>query len=150
MNRENDNLIALGNRIKKVRKRVRISQKDFAASLSMSGSYLSEIESGKANPGYDFFYKISTLYNISLDYLFHGIGEMMSRNRIRLKADKNDFIDEIENIDDLLWFFEYSPMFKNTVMGFAAKFHYENEEIIRRNIEKHKSRSERKIIKPLK
>lgn len=144
MSRKNENLKTLGARIKKVRKALRFSQKNFAISLGMSGSYLSEIESGNANPGHDFFFKISTIYHVSLDYLFHGTGEIISAEKIKPAAAKTDFVDEVEGIDDLLWFLEHSPLFKNTIMGFAAKFHYDNEEIIKRNIEKQRSKSESK------
>ena len=133
-----ENLVALGSRIKELRKALKISQKDFAASLDMSGCYLSEIESGKGNPGHKFFYKISALYNISLDYLFHGIGEMFLKVKDKGTPGKKDFIDEIETIDDLVWLLEHSPMVKLTVMGYATKFLYENEDIIKRNIEKYR------------
>jgi DNA-binding XRE family transcriptional regulator len=43
-------LLELGKRVKLIRKDLRISQKDFANKINISGSYLSEIESGKSKP----------------------------------------------------------------------------------------------------
>lgn len=132
-----DKLAAVGSRVKALRKSLKISQKDFAAFLNISPSYLSEIEHGNSNPGFDFFYKISTACNVSLDYLFHGIGEMMLKDKIKFEEikEEKEYVRDIVTVDDLLWLIEHSDMFKNTIMGFAAKFNYENEETIKKNIE---------------
>ncbi|NIM14522.1 MAG: helix-turn-helix domain-containing protein [Candidatus Aminicenantes bacterium] len=138
-----ENLAALGNRIKELRKFFKISQKDFAASLSMANSYLSEIEHGKAYPAFEFFHKISKIYNVNLNYLFHGTGEMfLPREK---KPEKPiEWIDEIETIDDLLWFMEHSSMFRNSIMGYAAKFLYENEQFLKKNVHKYINKSKSK------
>jgi transcriptional regulator with XRE-family HTH domain len=131
-----DSLIALGARVKKSRKTLDISQKDFASSLEMSGSYLSEIEHGNATPGYEFFYKVSLKYNISLDYLFHAIGSMIKERPREPGNKQQQYVENIQTLNELVWFMEHSTMFKNTMMGFAQKFHYENEEIIKKNIKR--------------
>jgi transcriptional regulator with XRE-family HTH domain len=131
-----DSLIALGSRVKKSRKSLGISQKDFAASLEMSGSYLSEIEHGNATPGYEFFYKVSLKYNVSLDYLFHGTGSMIVEGQVKPGNKKKECVDNIQTFSDVVWLMDHSTMFKNTMMGFAQKFHYENEEIIKKNIKR--------------
>ena len=132
-----DKLTAVGGRVKELRKSLKISQKDFAAFLNISSSYLSEIEHGNSNPGFDFFYKISTACNVSLDYLFHGIGEMMLKDKINIEEidEVREYVRDIVTVEDLLWLIEHSPMSKNTIMGFAAKFNYENEETIKKSIE---------------
>lgn len=131
-----DSLIALGARVKKTRKTLGISQKDFAASLEMSGSYLSEIEHGNAAPGYEFFYKISLKYNVNPDWLFHGTGSMIREEPVKPINEEKEYVDNIETVNDLVWLMEHSTMFKNTMLGFAQKFHYENEEIIKKNIKR--------------
>ena len=133
---ERESLISLGSRVKKTRKTLGISQKDFAASLDMSNSYLSEIEHGNATPGYEFFYKVSLKYNISLDYLFHGMGNMIKEIPKEQRNKQQQYVENIQTLNDLVWFMEHSTMFRNTMMGFAQKFHYENEEIIKKNIKR--------------
>ena len=133
---DKESLINLGSRVKKTRKTLGISQKDFAASLEMSGSYLSEIEHGNATPGYEFFYKVSLKYNISLDYLFHGIGSMIGEIPKEPGNKQQQYVENIQTLNDLVWFMEHSTMFRNTMMGFAQKFHYDNEEIIKKNIKR--------------
>jgi len=129
-----ENLIEIGVRIKDIRKALRISQKEMAATLEMANCNLSEIESGKGNPGHAFFFKLSTRYNVSLDYLFHGKGEMFTTFRTGLGEGDEFEVDHIETIDDLLWYLENSTMFRNQVLGYAAQIRYENEEVIRKDI----------------
>ncbi len=138
-----ENLKEIGKRIKEIRKNLRITQKELAAELEMSPCYLSEIEGGKGNPGHAFFYKISTRYNVNLNYLFHGEGEMCTRIKFKNIPDEDDNIDEIETIDDLFWYLENSPLVKVQVIGFAAKFKYENEEIIKKNIERYQAKKDK-------
>lgn len=140
-----DNYVALGRRIKELRKLLKISQKDFATSLSMANSYLSEIEHGKANPAFEFFYKLSNVYNVNLNYLFQGIGELLLPRTEEKETEKQkEWIDEIETIEDLVWFMEHSSLVRHTVMGFAGKFLYDNETAIKKSIQKHKSGSKKR------
>ena len=131
-----DSLIALGARVKKTRRALGISQKDFAASLEMSNSYLSEIEHGNAAPGYEFFYKVFLQYQVNPDWLFHGIGGMIREEPVKTINEEKEYVDNIQTVNDLVWLMEHSTMFKNTMMGFAQKFHYENERIIKKNIKR--------------
>jgi len=132
-----ENLIELGKRIKAVRKELHISQKDFAKKISISGSSLSEIESAKSRPGYDFFYNISKFANVNIAYLLHGKGEMF------VEFDKGPMISskepscQIESFNELLWYIERSSLLRHTLMGFATKFIYENEEAMNKEIEKY-------------
>ncbi len=129
-------LITIGERILEIRRHLKINQKEFAASLDMSPSYLSSIESGNGNPGVGFFFRLSTVYNVSLDYLFHGIGSIFKNHERKKPGDEKEFIDNIDTFDDIQWLMENSPMFSSTIIGYCNKFLYENEEIIKRNIDK--------------
>jgi transcriptional regulator with XRE-family HTH domain len=132
---DRDTLSSFGSRVKEVRKALRISQKDFAASLGMSGSYLSEIEHGNAAPGYEFLFKLSALYRVSLDYLVHGGGAMMLAEVSGGPGKKTrEEVTRVEDSEDILWLMAHSPMFRNTLLGFSQKFYYENERIIRKDI----------------
>ena len=135
-----ENLIEMGARIKEIRKALRISQKDMAAGLEMANCNLSEIESGKGNPGHAFFFKLSTRFNVSLDYLFHGKGEMFTTYRVKRDDGDELIIDHIETIDDLLWYLDNSTMFRNQVLGYAAQIRYENEEVIKKDISRKRSK----------
>ena len=132
---DRESLINLGSRVKKTRKTLGVSQKDFAASLEMSGSYLSEIEHGNAAPGYEFFYKISLKYNVNPDWLFHGTGTMIREEPVKPINEEKEYIDNIETVNDVVWFMEHSDIFKYYILGEASRFFSENEETIRRDIQ---------------
>jgi transcriptional regulator with XRE-family HTH domain len=125
---------ALGDRIRTIRRKMNLKQKDFASSLQMSSCYLSEIEAGNGNPGVGFFHRLIKTHNVSLDYLFYGTGEMFKAKLRRTPEKEKEFVDNIQNVNDLLWLLDHSSLFRNTVMGFGEKFLYENEAIIKKNI----------------
>lgn len=140
---------SMGERIKEIRKKLNITQKNFAGSLHMANSYLSEIENGKANPSFEFFYSLSYYYNVSLNYLFHGIGPMfLSEGSIQMSPrNQDDYPNDLTSIHDLTWLMENSPLFRDNIMGFAAKFFYDNDAIIKKNIKTHKANQEENIRK---
>jgi transcriptional regulator with XRE-family HTH domain len=139
--------IDAGKRIKQVREELGLTQKDFVKPLNRKAPSLSQIENGtKKNPGVLIFLEISLVYNVSMDYLFHGSGDMFLNPKTNIDADKRDYIEDIESVEDLLWLFERSRFFKNSIMGYAGKFKYENEAIIKKSIERYieKSKQEEK------
>jgi transcriptional regulator with XRE-family HTH domain len=139
-----DNVTAIGKRVREVRKYFRLSQKEMADNLEMSSSYLSEIECGKANPGPEFFLKFSNDYNISIDYLFHGIGSMFLGSYQKIKEEEFNFDEDIYSIEKLVWLMEHSQFYKNTILSFASKFLFDNESIIKKSIERNKMKKEKK------
>ncbi len=130
-----ENLKVVGNRIREIRIELRLSQKEMAAALEIPGPKLSKIESGVHAPGYSFLYKLSTVLNVSIDYLVSGEGEMLLKSKSRTAVSKNSILERLDNVDDLNWFLEHSTLFRNNVMGFAAKFRYENESMINKDIQ---------------
>jgi transcriptional regulator with XRE-family HTH domain len=133
---QNNRLIVLGERIKSVRVALRLSQREMAASLNTSASYLSEIESGKANPGPIFFLDLSDVYNVSIEYIFHGEGEMFYDPRTRLPRNEFKDVTDIDSPEKLFWLMNHSSMFKNTILGYSARFYLENEALIKKSLRK--------------
>lgn len=131
-----ESLKEIGARIKNIRIELRINQKEMAENLNIANTYLSEIESGKRNPGYIFFYKLYKTFNINLNYLFTGEGEMLYPAKPEKHRQGKTFVEDIKTIDDLVWYMKHSQMFFHQVMGFAFKFKFDNEESIKKEIEK--------------
>jgi transcriptional regulator with XRE-family HTH domain len=130
-------LVELGQRVKKIRKQLQINQKDLAKKINISGSYLSEIESGKSKPGYDFIFNISKTCNVSIPYVLHGVGEMFTDiDYGPMTTSKEPKNGSIESLAELLWYLEHSPLLKHNVMGFAMKFIYDNETAVKKEIQK--------------
>ena len=130
-------ILLVGSRIRAVRRALGITQKQLAKETGINAGYLSEIENGKKiNPGFEVFYRISNQYRVSLDYLVHGIGNMFLPGKQEEENGRQGFVEEIQSIDDLFWLMEHSKMFNDIIMGYAAKTLFENEEIIKKSIER--------------
>lgn len=138
-----DNLKDIGARIKDIRKRLRILQLEMALTLNSANTYLSDIETGKGNPGHAFFFKLAKLYNVNLNYLFLGKGDMFLNNTTPNDTDDR-YCPIITSLEDISWYMERSPLFRHQVLGFASRFRYENEKIIDQDMENFRK------IKPLK
>jgi len=64
------------NRLLFILKKFKIKQKEFAKTIKISPSTLSEYKKGTKKPSMDTLYKISTEYKINLNWLLTGEGEM--------------------------------------------------------------------------
>jgi transcriptional regulator with XRE-family HTH domain len=90
-----------GDRIKYLRKAKFLKAKEFAESIKISPSYLSEIENNKKMPSESLLLLIGNIYNANKDWLQTGEGEMLSDTQpapaipdIRPKpAERHDYPD---------------------------------------------------------
>ncbi len=62
-----------GNRIKKLRNNLGISQEKFALMINMDRTYYASVESGKRNISINNIVKIANGFGISLEELFKGL-----------------------------------------------------------------------------
>ena len=132
------NLRAVGSRLKEIRKILRLNQKEMADKLHTTNTYLSDIETGKVNPSHTFFFKLSFVFNVSLDYLYHGIGEMFLRSKLDRAPGEDRSENDIKTMDDLIWFMENSPLVFHQVMAFAGNLRYERDESIMKDLAKNR------------
>lgn len=70
--KESDLQSSIGERIKKIRKKRGMTQKDLAIACNFEKSSMSRIESGRANPTVRTLHKISTVLEIHIGELFKG------------------------------------------------------------------------------
>ena len=68
----------IGERIKEVRMKLRLSQQELASELGISQGHLSEVERGIRKPGGEMLNALKHKFNVSLDWLFTGEGMMFS------------------------------------------------------------------------
>jgi len=129
---ENPELIAFGKRLKDIRKTLDIQQKDFAEKLRMSGSFLSEVEKGKAKPGYDFIKNLIVIFDMNPLYLFTGEGPTFTKEikepeppglRIEITENKEIF-------EEMFWYFTHVPVVKYSVLEYFKKYLFDHKEMI--------------------
>ena len=65
-----------GERLQSVRKKMQLSQEDISTQIGISYRAYSSYERGDRKPPIDFLEKLATQFNINLNYLIAGIGEM--------------------------------------------------------------------------
>jgi transcriptional regulator with XRE-family HTH domain len=123
-----------GERLRKIRKALKLSQGEFGAALNLSGSFISDIEKGRSKAGLDLFFYISSVYKVNLYYLVLGTGEMFGTDGVVPSLGTKEVGQSIENGAELLWYIENSPYFRFSVLGFATKFLYDNEAFIKKDL----------------
>lgn len=148
MNSDKNNSIAcgIGFRIKNLRQALHMSQKDFAAKIDAAASQLSEIEAGKANPGYHFIMKVVTAVNTDANWLLRGTGEMFLEDRSKKNSGKEhggpaafedfDFENQAENIIEMLDYCSKSPLVRICILAYFSRFSLNNEAIIKKDMKK--------------
>ena len=142
---DNDlNLEAFGKRVKELRQSQNLSQKDVARALGISAAYLSEIEKGKRKPGLDFFVGLSRELGAGLDYIITGTGPVQAAGVETREKDPLQLEDVIDT-SDINLLMEHSSLFRNTLLGFAARFFMDNERIIKQNMENLKKGKEPQV-----
>ena len=74
MSRQNVDFEAIRNRIKEVRKELKLSQEMFGKAVDFRRQDIHAIETGKRQPGLTVLYRIALQFNLSLDWLVTGRG----------------------------------------------------------------------------
>jgi transcriptional regulator with XRE-family HTH domain len=134
--------IQVGNRLKAIRKALGLSQKEFAQGLEKSASYVSEMESGKTKPGFNFLVELFEKHKINPAWVILEEEEMFisdssSGNK---QGDTWDFGGQTKEVYDMIDYMEKSPFVRSTLISNFMKFLYENEKIIRKDIDKNKDK----------
>lgn len=76
-------MASLGSRIKGLREKNNISQKDFAVKIGVSNVVLSRYESDERKPDYDTLHLIADFFEVSIDYL-------LGRNTVKNTLSKDE------------------------------------------------------------
>lgn len=124
----------IGLRLQMVRKSLNLLQKDFARSLNISNASLSEMEAGNAKPRFELLYNITKRYNVNLNYLLHGEGEIfmsndiLQQNPIAITPGHRDFFKEF------FYYFNCSHLVRTAMMNYFRTYILEKETLIKKDI----------------
>lgn len=70
--RESQRRADIGNRIRKLRERLSIAQKDLAEEMDIPRAHLSMMEHGRKNTSLDMLIRMAERFEVSLDYIITG------------------------------------------------------------------------------
>ena len=133
MNNKQENLKAIGERLQFIRKRLKITQKDFARELGISGASLSEVEAGNTKPMIELYFHTTKKFNVSQDYLLFGVGDMfLEEDSPGISTGMNDK----EFMEKFLFYFKNSKLVRTAMMGHFTTFLLDNEATIEKDIKK--------------
>ncbi|MCP5102119.1 MAG: helix-turn-helix transcriptional regulator [bacterium] len=124
-----------GIRLKQVRKSLRLTQKDFAERLKISGATLSELESGKYKPGHDFFVKISSAFDVNLYYLLFGEGEMFLDPTHAYAERSENFAVNLKDVREFFHYFERSQLVQYSTLAHFKSIKHKDGEVIAAEME---------------
>ncbi len=136
--RKHESAVDIGDRIKEIRKKLRLPQKEMATTLQIAPSYLCEIEKGNGNPGPELFVRLASEYNVNMNYLFTGKGEMFSDAPLKIKTQEFDVDDDIDTPEKLFWLLEKSVFFRGMIISQANKLLYQERETVKHSLRKEK------------
>lgn len=83
--------LAMGDRIKEVRKKQKLTQEQLAERLDVSVEFIGQIERGLKLPSMQVFIKLIEVLNVSADYLLRdsvSTGQLLGDNAIGRKVEK--------------------------------------------------------------
>jgi transcriptional regulator with XRE-family HTH domain len=128
-------LSELGQRLENVRLALRLQQNEMARGAGMAPGHLSDLINGKrGNPGIETILKIAKGFNVSLNYLLLGEGEMFLPDKDEGLAPGEELNLDIDTIDDLYRVMKRSKFVRNTLISYAVKVCIDNEETIRKEL----------------
>lgn len=90
----------IGERFKNIRKILNKSQDEFAHSLGITKQAISNIEHSKSMPGIITMDKLLLKFDINLNYLISGVGNMFNDQQKIYKSLKNQLLSEVEAMLD--------------------------------------------------
>ncbi|MCQ4922963.1 helix-turn-helix domain-containing protein [Tissierella carlieri] len=85
----------IGERIKKIRKSIKMSQIEFSKKIGISQGTLSEIENGNNNPSIETLIKIKEMTNLDIDEIIYG-----KNNNKNLEDEEINIINKYRKLDD--------------------------------------------------
>ncbi|OMF24591.1 helix-turn-helix domain-containing protein [Paenibacillus sp. FSL H8-0259] len=106
----------IGENVRLLRKRMRLTQTDFSKQIGISQGTLSDIEQGHCNPSVETVLSIHEQYGVSLDLILKGSEDVQSA-KLHLKDRRNDAEELIEIIKVL------SPEALSDILDYANYKH---------------------------
>jgi len=130
-------------RLKLIRKTLGITQKEMSTGLGISDGTMSEIFNGKHKPGYEFFIRITTEFNVNIYYLLFGKGEMFLSPTTHFSKMVEQLSVNMDDVQKMLWYFERSPIVQYMMSGYFRTILQNQHGAIRKEIEDYEAMRKR-------
>ncbi len=135
-----DDASSIGKRIKLVRERLKLKQKEFADRLEYKNSMISDVEADKTTPSFALLKAMVDRFNISPTFVMTGQGQMFLNSK-EIGVDDLDFGRMTPDILTLIDYLKKSELVKLSVIAHFRRFLLQNETIISKDIELSQSKN---------
>lgn len=125
----------IGQRLKEIRVFLGLTLERMSRETGVSVSYISDFERDKRLPSVKYLSRLLEYFNVSIDYIFTGTGEMLLTQRER-SNDLFDFGPYQKDIDELLSIMGRVPNAMFAVLQFFAEYKIEKEDFIAKVLKK--------------
>jgi len=132
-------------RVRAIRKALDLNQKEFAQRLQAAGSSVSDVENGKYTPNFDMIRDLVKEFNVNIDFLLFGEGEMFIKPGRELFLGLEDLSNRNEGVKKFLDYFEKSAIFRYKVMGNAEELLIDNLQGIQQEIKSYREKNEKSM-----
>ena len=130
----------VGSRIRSIREALKLKQKEFCTKLNISDASLSELETGKYRPSFDFLSNIAKEYNANLYYLYFGKGKMFVDPATTSTVSEEDFVININDVRTLYEHFEKSPYVQYSMLHNLRLLMLKQGDLVAKEIEEFEKR----------
>jgi transcriptional regulator with XRE-family HTH domain len=132
-----------GSRVREIRETIGLTQTEMAEKLVMHSSYLSEIETGLRKPGQKFLVKLASTFNVNLNWLIIGKGKRFMEEPGSPEAvEWQHFGEQKNDIKELMAYCRESTLVRLTVIAYFKKFLLKYEDLIHKDMDKNKPKTE--------
>ncbi len=121
------NLIVIGTRLRAVRKTLRLTIYEMHQKTRFSKSIISEVENGKRLPSSIYLFALADEFNVNINYLFTGKGEMFLPEE---PIFKRDFGRDQEKIEELLFYLENYDVARYNILTAFTQFKRDHQDLL--------------------
>lgn len=125
-------MVETGKRLKTFRILQNLTLAELSEKSGLSIAMISESETGKNKPSPNLMYALHRLYDLNINWLLTGEGEMVIKPRSAKEPPRNEKGEIIYDMESLVWLMERVPIVKYSVLGFFSGFYFENKKTIER------------------
>ncbi len=136
---------AIGQRIREAREHLGVTQKEFAHKMNTANTHLSDVENGRVGPGITFFSNIVKYHKVNPLYILFGdlprfLGGEAEEKKPEVgkgKPGTPDIEGYTPRLQEMVTYFNRSPMVKFAVLNFFSTYIVENKDLIKDDIALH-------------
>ena len=125
----------IGLRLKEIRTHLKMTQAQFGKKLDLKASAVAKYENGVNLPKGKILQALVSHYNVSLDYLVTGKGNLFMDDEDIQQLNRSKSIPEGDReLEDLFSLVTKIPWVRHVVLGHFQKFKLENRELIEKEL----------------